>query len=56
MNIEMFVFLMLCVVLIRLIKIAFTKKRKPFEDEAAEFATHLILTYVFYTVFHFIIW
>ena len=51
MNIEVFCFLMLCVVLIRLIKMAFTKNRKSFEDEATDFATQLVFTYVFYTVF-----
>ena len=54
MNIQVFVFLMLCVVLIRLIKMAFTKKRKSFEDEITDFATQLVFTYVFYTVFCFI--
>ena len=54
MNIEMFVFLMLCVVLIRLIKLMFTKKQKSFEDEITDFATHLVLTYVGYTIFYFI--
>jgi len=54
MNIEMFVFLMLCVVLIRLVKLMFAKKRKTFEDEITDFATQLVLTYVCYTVFYFI--
>ena len=54
MNIEMFVFLMLCVVLIRLVKLMFAKKCKTFEDEITDFATQLVLTYVCYTVFYFI--
>ena len=54
MNIQVFVFLMLCVVLIRLIKMVFNKKRKSFEDEATDFTTQLVLTYVFYTAFCFI--
>mgnify|MGYP003337775662 FL=1 len=54
MNIQTFVFLMLCVVLIRLIKMVFAKKRKSFEDEIADFATQLVLTYMCYTVFYFI--
>lgn len=54
MNIQTFVFLMLCVVLIRLVKMVFAKKRKSFEDEITDFSTQLVLTYVCYTVFYFI--
>lgn len=54
MNIQMFCFLMLCVVMIRLVKLIFAKKPKSFEDEITDFATHLVLTYVGYTIFYFI--
>ena len=51
MNIQMFMFLAVCVVAVRIVKMALSKKQNSFEDEVTDFATHLVSTYVAYTLF-----
>ena len=55
MNIQMFVFLALCVVVTRLGAIAFSKTKRSFNEEAFALVTHLVITFSLFTVIYLVI-